>query len=221
MQKCCCICNQNYTYPMSFKCGRHIACASCIFEMLNANISYDFNLNQLIHTRIKCPICREQCGRLSIYNYVKGFSRNCGIYPIPDDCYDTIYGDTINQCIFCEYTGSVKEVCNHMVYKCESISISCPLCKHKVLLKNITSGIHMHTECTMRACGYCGKAIDANRIKHHENIHTYSMKLQSQLYKMAGEVKCMSINDNTSEQIKMITDLLKYNKNSIKRILQA
>lgn len=216
----CCICKDYYVYPLAFRCNRHMACAGCIVGMFASGVSYNADTSRLECEAIRCPVCRAYCGRLSTYVYTCGLGRLSGIKPVPDDLYHlyNLYTDTkpVSTCLFCPYTGSVNEVCNHIISSCHNIAVPCPLCHEHIPLRDLINREHTLV-CPKQVCRYCYRIVDHTKIRRHENVHSHYRKLQTQMYMAANEIDKVPVCDDVSNtaQIEKTTNLLMHIRRAI------
>lgn len=206
----CCICHSQCSYPMSFSCSRHIACALCILKLYQSSVS---NIDEK-HPIVLCPVCRVPSGKLS---FNAPFN---GVLPIPDVFIDKVYKNNIYPCLFCDYKGTMKETCNHMITNCTKITFDCFQCGHKI--KASEYSYHINMICSMSRCMYCGKIGIREHIKKHEKIHEYFKHLSFQFHILAYQSSNIEVSLNPINMLQrksLINKILKYNRKKMNRLM--
>jgi hypothetical protein len=137
----CGICLGICQRPVRLSCCLQIYCYDCIKESLDIKST--------------CCICRRSN---TIDDIIDNKIIQESIDMIPIKCNN--YKDK------CKYTGTMKEVVNHML-TCEFRIISCDLCLHSYIANNMNK--HQTTTCINRKmeCKYCKIFIQRNLIDKH------------------------------------------------------
>jgi hypothetical protein len=181
----CSLCYDTTNTILAFPCHRHTACKTCMVQLVTQTLHLDADGRALRAVASSCPFCKTPLKPFrTATDRVTPELRDTGIVPLADVVYDSYDAITIRKCDYCEYRGTLKELCNHYL-ACPYLEYPCPRCNLPICIKT-TFKQHCTTVCLRPKCRFCDFYATRDAMQEHETIHEHLMHIGT-LLRLVGD----------------------------------